>query len=242
VAARKSGKASDSVLAPPPGPYDPLDRINIALSIEGELLRRPVVPLSSVDDIQGAGIYAIYYTGDVGIYKPLRNNNGEFKTPIYVGKAIPKGGRKGGLKAGSAKSNALAERLRQHATSVREVGDLELADFQVRALPVQDIWIPLGENVLIERFKPAWNVAVDGFGNKDPGKRRKSQFRSPWDVLHAGRKFADKLGVSPVTAEFMRQRVSDYLAGRQMRKLPKAVVEEQAVEEAIDELVSDEEV
>lgn len=31
-------------------------------------------------------------------------------------------------------------------------------------------------------------------------KTRKDQYRSPWDVIHPGRKFADKLGVNPRTA------------------------------------------
>lgn len=47
--------------------------------------------------------------------------------------------------------------------------------------------------MLIEQFRPIWNLAIDGFGNKDPGKRRKDQYRSPWDVLHPGRQFAGKL-------------------------------------------------
>jgi hypothetical protein len=88
--------------------------------------------------------------------------------------------------------------------------------------------------MLIERFQPAWNRAVDGFGNKAPGKRRKDQFRSPWDVLHPGRAFAEDLGISPVTQPFIAKRVTDYLAGRTMEKLPQAVVEQQAVVEALE--------
>ena len=52
---------------------------------------------------------------------------------------------------------------------------------------VDDIWIPLGENILIERFKPLWNQVIDGFGNNDPGGRRATQYRSHWDVLHPGK-------------------------------------------------------
>lgn len=85
------------------------------------------------------------------------NRNGEFKSPIYVGKAIPKGGRKGGLTKDFAVGRALADRLRQHASSVDETSNLRLADFHVRHLVVDDIWIPLGENMLIETFKPVWN-------------------------------------------------------------------------------------
>ena len=39
-------------------------------------------------------------------------------------------------------------------------------------LSVDDIWIPLTESLLIERFKLVWNRVLDGFGNQDPGKER----------------------------------------------------------------------
>ncbi|WP_448662826.1 Eco29kI family restriction endonuclease [Sphingomonas sp. CJ20] len=129
----------------------------------------------------------------------------------------------------------LAERLRQHATSINEVDNLGLADFWVRYLVVDDIWIPLGENMLIETFKPVWNRAVDGFGNKDPGRRRKDQFRSPWDVFHPGRVFARKLAESPVDAPFLETRVDDYFSGRKMAKLPRKVMEQQAEEQALEQ-------
>jgi hypothetical protein len=58
---------------------------------------------------------------------------------------------------------------------------------------VDDIWIPLGESLLIEMFSPVWNRLIDGFGNHDPGKGRYQQQRSPWDVLHPGRSWAEKL-------------------------------------------------
>jgi hypothetical protein len=38
------------------------------------------------------------------------------------------------------------------------------------------------------------------------------QFRPPWDVLHPDRLFAVKLAESPIMAEFLLQRVADYLA------------------------------
>jgi hypothetical protein len=40
------------------------------------------------------------------------------------------------------------------------------------------VWIPLGENVLIEKFQSLRNRVIDGFGNKTPGKRRADQLRS----------------------------------------------------------------
>jgi hypothetical protein len=222
--------------------YNPLDKLNLARSIENELLRYPPLPLSEADRIVGAGIYAIYYSGPFASYAPIRSRPEEeiFESPIYVGKAIPKGGRKGGLTKDATIGRALADRLRQHAGSVSETINLELSDFHFRHLVVEDVWIPLGENILIENFKPVWNRAIDGFGNKDPGRRRATQFRSPWDVLHPGRRFADKLAESGLTAGFLTQRIDDYLAGRKLARLPKRIAEQieaerQDAEEASDE-------
>jgi hypothetical protein len=222
--------------------YNPLEKVNLAKSIEGELLARPTEPLSAVANATGAGVYVIYYTGAFPAYASIaaENRDGKFERPIYIGKAIPKGGRKGGLSTDvSAAGRALGDRLKQHATSIDEAENLELADFHVRHLVVDDIWIPLGENMLIETFKPVWNRAIDGFGNKDPGKRRSTQYRSPWDVLHPGRQFAVKLAASPVTAEFLLKRVGDYFAGRKLDPLPKALQKQQAEEEAEAEDAAD---
>ena len=198
------------------GPYNPLDKVNLARSIEVELLGRDAIPLGECGLVAGAGVYVIYYTGSFPAYTPIAqaNRDGAFKRPIYVGKAIPKGGRKGGLTKDASIGRALADRLRQHASSVDEASNLQLADFHVRHLVVDDIWIPLGENMLIETFKPVWNRAIDGFGNKDPGRRRATQYKSPWDVLHPGRKFAEKLADSGLTPDFLAKRVADYLASR----------------------------
>lgn len=223
--------------------YNPLEKLNLARSIELELLQRPVVPLGDVGAIAGAGVYVIYYTGPFPAYVSIRAADPPAPTskPIYIGKAIPKGGRKGGIaKDASASGRALVDRLKQHAASVDEANNLELKDFFVRYLIVDDIWIPLGENMLIETFKPVWNRAIDGFGNKDPGRRRATQFKSPWDVLHPGRAFTDKLADSPMTTDFLLTRVDDYFAGRKLAKLPKAVEEQQAAEEAEAEEAADE--
>ena len=214
-------------------PYNPLDKLNLARSIEMEILQRPPSQLAEVDDIRGAGVYVIYYTGTYPAYEALavENRGDAFRKPIYVGKAIPKGGRKGGLSKDAGIGKALADRLKQHAMSIDESENLDLADFFVRHLVVDDIWIPLGENILIESFKPIWNRAIDGFGNKDPGNRRKTQFKSPWDVLHPGRSFARKLADSPASVEFLTQRVRDYFAGRPLARLPKAVEEQEREEQ-----------
>jgi hypothetical protein len=224
-------------------PYNPLAKINLAKSIEVELLGRTADPLGSVDHIEGAGVYVIYYSGSFPAYAAIafENQNGANRKPIYVGKAIPKGGRKGGLNQdASAMGRALADRLRQHAVSISEASNLDLTDFTARHLVLDDIWIPLGENILIESFKPVWNVALDGFGNKDPGRRRATQYKSPWDVVHPGRQFAEKLADAPASTEFWIRRIEDYLAGRPMAKLPKVILEQEAEEKAEAETLADE--
>lgn len=221
--------------------YNPLDKLNLAKSIEGRLLAEPPIPLSRAGSIQGAGIYVIYYAGPFPAYSAIKAvpPEGRFDSPIYIGKAIPKGGRKGGLTKDAAASRALADRLGQHAASIHESVNLELADFWVRHLVVDDIWIPLGENVLIQTFRPVWNGVIDGFGNKDPGKGRTGQLRSPWDVLHPGRIFVNKLADSPVSAGFLDQRVKDFLAKRPLAPLPKQVREQMAEEVASAEDAAD---
>ena len=214
-------------------PYNPLQKENLARSIAQELLAREAIPLGMLTDLKGAGVYAIYFSGDFAAYATISGLPDEGHPPIYVGKAIPKGGRKGGLSKDAGSGTALRDRLRQHANSIDEAINLSLSDFWVRYLTVDDIWIPLGENVLIDTFKPLWNRAIDGFGNKDPGRRRSTQYRSPWDVLHRGRTFAIKLAESGLTDLFLLQRVDDYLNGRPLARLPK-VIEQQLEEERVE--------
>ncbi len=196
-------------------PYNPLAKLNLGRSVAEALLLRPATPLTETADLAGAGVYAIYYIGGFKPYQPVaeRNRNGAFEQPIYVGKAVPKGARKGGLLFDASKGGALRDRLRQHAVSIDEAGNIKLTDFLYRALVVDDIWIPLGENMMIEQFKPIWNLVIDGFGNKDPGKRRSTQYRSPWDVLHPGRSFAVKLADGGTTAEALIARLTEFFAG-----------------------------
>ena len=79
-------------------PYNPLAKANLGESVADALLRVPVRPLAETGHLVGAGVYAIYYTGAFAAYAPVttRNANNAFEQPIYVGKAVPKGARKGG--------------------------------------------------------------------------------------------------------------------------------------------------
>jgi len=172
--------------------FNPLDKRNLGLSVAEALIGRPSNPLQP-DPFAGAGIYAIYYSGPLPLYAPIsKPENGSGHTPIYVGKAVPEGARKGGYGLDSKPGHVLHRRLSEHAKSLEQVQNLRLADFFCRYLIVDDIWIPLGESLLVEQFKPLWNLVVDGFGNHDPGSGRYKQQRSSWDILHPGRPWAEK--------------------------------------------------
>jgi hypothetical protein len=146
----------------------------------------------------GAGIYALYYTGNFPAYEPLarRNRDGKFDLPIYVGEAVPEGSRKGGLLDSAKPTYKLCSRLRHHGASIRAADNLRIEDFSFRHLVVDDIWIPLGEALMIHTFAPVWNKVVDGFGIHTPGKNR-PQTISAWDTLHPGRGFVKKVKLLP---------------------------------------------
>ena len=181
----------------------------------------PVSPMPP-EAFKGVGIYAIYYAGPFTAYEPIagQNKDGQFNYPIYVGKAVPKGSREGGLVKNPQNSTALCTRLRHHADSIRATTNLELRDFFFRSLLLDDIWIPLGETYMIERFQPVWNKKVPGFGIKTPGKRRKDQYTSLWDTIHPGRAFVTKLGLppNPKSADQIINDVRVYLAMPQEEK------------------------
>jgi len=174
-------------------PYNPLHKKNLGTSVANALLVRRPEPLPPAPFV-GAGIYAIYYFGDYPAYAAIaeRNRNNQFNLPIYVGKAIPAGARKGGLGLNDDPGLVLYKRLAEHAESIRFAENLRLEDFHCRYLTVEDIWIPLGESLLIEKFSPLWNRVIDGFGNHDPGAGRYQQMRAAWDILHPGRPWAMK--------------------------------------------------
>jgi hypothetical protein len=77
--------------------FNPLDKTNLAESVSDHLLKRPIVQLPP-SRFLGAGIYAIYYAGQFPAYHKITESAlGEGKAiPIYVGKAVPAGARKGG--------------------------------------------------------------------------------------------------------------------------------------------------
>lgn len=194
-------------------PFNPLDKTSLGSSVADALLARPALPLADLETFRGAGVYAIYYHGKFKPYAALAALNvaGEFRAPIYVGKAVPEGARKGGI-LDSKPGRVLFKRLAEHAESIRSVGNLNVSDFHCRFLVVDDIWIPLGESLLIARFSPIWNSLVDGFGNHDPGSGRHGGMRPRWDVLHPGRPWAAKCKEREESARDIERDVVSFLA------------------------------
>lgn len=195
-------------------PFNPLDMANLGDSIANAMLESHPTKMNELGAFSGAGIYAIYYTGPLPMYRLLADatNGNEDDQPIYVGKAVPSGARRGISVA--TQSRALSSRLRQHASSVSAASNLDLEDFQCRWLVTEQIWIPLGESLLIGRFAPVWNTIVDGFGNHDPGSGRQAGTVSRWDVLHPGRAWVHKFSPRTESPAQIEQEVMEYLRAR----------------------------
>lgn len=182
--------------------FNPLAMESIAESIVRRLIQNAPVPLSGIPRFSGAGIYAIYYTGDFSEYELVRSRNidNAWSLPIYVGKAVPKGGRQG-LDAGQNPNHAAVwSRLSEHARSIESATNLSINDFHARWLIVDDIWIALGESALLRETRPLWNAMVDGFGNHDPGQGRYNGLVPQWDTLHPGRTWASRLAARDADA------------------------------------------
>lgn len=192
-------------------PFNPLDKKNLGASVAEAMLSSRVHPLGSLPEFKGAGIYALYYSGTFSPYAEIARRNKRAKTaPIYVGKAVPAGARKGGG-AGAVGGKPLFNRLSEHADSIRSVESLDIEDFTCRFLVVDDIWIPLGESLLIARYSPVWNSLIDGFGNHDPGSGRYNGMRPRWDVLHPGRAWAARCRERSETSTDIARDVETYL-------------------------------
>ena len=192
-------------------PFNPLERKHLGASVAQAMLAQTPQPLANLPRVEGAGLYAVYYTGAFACYAALSaaNRDGKFALPIYVGKAVPEGARIGG---GTGVAGVdLHQRLREHAKSLEQAENLDAADFQCRYLVVEDIWIPLGESLLIAKFAPVWNKVVAGFGNHNPGSGRKAGAKPRWDQLHPGRPWASGLAAQPISAEEIAREAESYL-------------------------------
>lgn len=190
-------------------PYNPLDKENLGKSVADALLKSSLLKMRELEPFTGAGVYALYYFGSFEAYKDIPR---EKEVPIYVGKAVPEGSRKGKYTFDKEVGPRLYNRLQEHVKTIENAsGTLDIHDFCCRYLVVEDIWIPLGESLLISRFSPIWNQLVTGFGNHTPGSGRFKQERSLWDTLHPGRYWAMKCPPNKVSPEHIVQWVKGHI-------------------------------
>lgn len=208
------------------GEYNPLDYENLTRNCVEELMRRGPDKLPPSADFAGAGVYALFYNGSLKIYSKVRSPDSTW--PIYVGKAVPPGGRKGGGSSGAdGSSKALFGRIAEHAKSIEAAESLKVGDFLCRYLVVTPLWITMAERFLIEHYKPVWNVCIEGFGNHDPGSGRHQGEITWWDALHPGRAWARNLRQTRTSAD-AETRLQEFLRKNSQKNLAEALARRSA--------------
>lgn len=198
--------------------FDPLSYENLGISISRALDDQPVVPLKDVERFNGAGVYALYYSGDFPSYQELSKANRKKagSWAIYIGKAEAESHRKGDPDQQSVLDGPkLFNRIQNHKKSIESASNLEVEDFTVRYLVVAPTWVQLAEIIAIRLHHPVWNSLIDGFGNHDPGKGRRNGMRPRWDTLHPGRTWAAQLQERPESTTAVEKEIANYLSSYQ---------------------------
>ena len=185
--------------------WDPLTYETLMAGTVAHFEKQEQRPLDDIAGISGPGIYALYYKGaTMAEYQPIADG----LRPIYAGKAVPKGSRKGSGEV-DVDYPALQSRLKDHSNSVNQVNNLTINEFSYRVLAIVPVWIVFAEQALIKRYKPVWNSCLDGFGKHHQGKRRSATERSWWDTLHPGRYWTEAETQRKTVAEASK-RVMDF--------------------------------
>lgn len=184
----RARRSAAEILAPEP--YNPLSEDSLSESLRRKIEEQPLLPLPP-PAFRGAGLYALYYIGDLSFYAQLKQHDPP--VPIYVGKAAA-GRSSYGRPRSSTDATTLFDRIKDHARSIRQATEnLREEDFRVRYLVMSDAWIVLGELALLQAYYPVlWNTFVSGLGSNVAGTDRKNG-RSIWDTLHGGRPRAARL-------------------------------------------------
>jgi hypothetical protein len=185
--------------------FDPLRLDILSQNLKNALDQCSRTTFPPLERFVGAGLYALYYKGDLPFYADLRNS----ETPIYVGKA--EAGNSSYGDPSSEDKPKLYNRIVKHARSIQEVTDagenLSVNDFDVRYLLLDDVWIVLGERALLREYAPVlWNTIMPGFGANPPGTARRNA-RSIWDTIHPGRPRAGGICNRRFTRSEMEQRI-----------------------------------
>lgn len=173
-------------------------------------------PIAELPDFPGQGVYAFYYRGKADLYNLPAETF--YSIPIYIGKAVAKGSRKGKTANASLKT-----RLNNHLASIQG-GGLNIDDFVCKPLVIEDADDEDEDDVtgivhavevwLIQHHIPLWNSVLDGFGNRALGASRQSQKKSAWDVMNPGRPGTENLLTPDGTAERLLELVKEYYSER----------------------------
>lgn len=181
-------------------PCSPVEQVLIERRLIEAMGARSSIPLSGYAPIKYGktsrrftstktpGCYALVYDGPLDCYSRIRG-----RMPIYVGQA-----------------EDIPERLRKHAESIDSACNLSVSEFKVKYLVLRSLWIGLGEAVLLDGYKPVWNLCLKGFGAKELGSQRATSDVSLWDTLHGGRERSSAAPTTPL--EEVEARVRSYLA------------------------------
>lgn len=169
--------------------FDPSNPNYMGRFTAAALLIQPRHPLAEVAKFYGAGVYALYYTGDFPAYEKISGK----ETPLYTGKADPKIAH---AENPTEQGESLSRRINEHRKSIQLVsgdGGISLDDFEVRYLVTASGFQVTAENFLINYFKPIWNKETKicfGIGKHGDDANTRKNKKSPWDTLHPGRKWA----------------------------------------------------
>lgn len=106
--------------------YDPLTYDNLMMGLVVHFQKQPQRSLGEAASVEGPGVYALYYAGALPAYAPIASG----EAPIYVGKAIPPGSRKGDA------VDAAVPALRRRINAARQV-DWASRQPRRRRLPLQ---------------------------------------------------------------------------------------------------------
>lgn len=190
--------------------FDPSNPNYMGRFTAAALLIQPRHPLRDVAKFYGAGVYALYYTGDFAAYEKISGK----ETPLYAGKADPKIAN---AENPTEQGDSLSRRINEHRKSIELVsgeGGISLDDFEVRYLVTASGFQVTAENFLINYFKPIWNKETKicfGIGKHGDDANTRKNKKSPWDTLHPGRKWA--LASEEIkTPEEIAADISDHLA------------------------------
>ena len=125
--------------------YDPLTYENLMMGVVVQFEKQERLALDSeiTQNIRGPGIYSLHYSGDLEVYEAIRTRS---NMPVYVGKAVPPGSRKG--KPIEIERPMLRRRLNEHMKSINQAVNLDPSQFSFRSLAVVPVWITLAERFL----------------------------------------------------------------------------------------------